>query len=131
MDKPTQAIRARLKALDALELSRCAVLDGEVFDWDGDEVIIVKARYLSPMSNSEAATAIYNAPADIAALLDALDAQATRIGALEDACNAAFTALAKDNTYGPGPNKAWAILGEVLGKVHSDDEGGERWKQSK
>ena len=33
----------------------------------------------------------------------------------------AFTALAKDNIYGPGPNEAWNTLGEALGMLCSTD----------
>ncbi len=42
--------------------------------------------------------------------------QSVRHAALE-----AFQALAKDNTYGSGPNTAWEILGKTLGMVTSTD----------
>lgn len=33
----------------------------------------------------------------------------------------AFRALGQDNTYAPGPNAAWKVLGEALGMVSSTD----------
>jgi hypothetical protein len=124
MDKQQQdAIRARLEALGNTKWTRAA---NRVFSTTPSGKQFEVALTSDGLGKKGTVVDfIANAPSDIAALLDALDERDTRIGALEDACNAAFTALAKDNTYGPGPNKAWAILGEVLGKVHSDDEGGE------
>ena len=42
--------------------------------------------------------------------------------AIRTAAIVAFQHLAKDNTYAPGPNAAWKVLGEALGMVSSTDK---------
>ena len=83
-------------------------------------------NWLAELENDEKAAAYRSAQgshvmhADIAALItrvEELEADTVRIAAIE-----AFRALAQDNTYGPGPNAAWKILGEALGMVSSTDE---------
>ena len=70
MDKP---IRARLADLDRLHQMPIH-WNGDLFDSDGDEVVLVKARYLSPEDNASVAAAILHAPDDIRALLKQHDA---------------------------------------------------------
>jgi hypothetical protein len=71
------AIRARLAALNELFPPVVEPHMGEEYyyisDKWGDEIVTVSARYINPLQAEAAIRAIFAAPADIRALLDALE----------------------------------------------------------
>lgn len=83
-DKQLDAIRARLADFDRLHQMPIH-WNGDLFDSDGDEVVLVKARYLSRKENASVAAAILHVSDDIRALLKQHDADQKRIAELETA----------------------------------------------
>ncbi len=81
-------IRARLAAFDELfpEIVEPRLDDDEyyvIFDKWNAEIVSISASYLNPVKAMAATKAIFNAPADLRALLDQHDADQARITALE------------------------------------------------
>lgn len=101
MDKATRdAIRARLADFDRLHQMPIH-WNGDLFDSDGDGVVLVKARYLSPEDNASVAAAILHVSDDIRTLLKQHDADQKRIAELKAAIRPLENALivALDGAY--------------------------------
>ncbi len=110
------AIKARLEALDKLFPSkvyphRDAETYYTIIDQWGDSIMTVSPRYLGPADTEQARDALFSAPADLRALMVALDAAQVRIQQLE----AALRDIGENYPPGVPDNQLDAVLATLAG----------------